>query len=127
MVLEPSRNKEFIYAELDIFHAEYTITCIIEGEAPGADTIAKAWATIRGIPYEKYPADWETYGRAAGPIRNREMLQKGQPERVIAFIDKPLAESRGTKNMVTISSRAGVPVKVHELGGVVDASKTKPL
>lgn len=82
---------------------------IIEGEAKGADFLARVWAKHFGIKYEAYPADWKTYGKRAGPIRNAQMLKEGKPDLVIAF----LAEgSIGTKDMINQSEKVGVPVKV---------------
>lgn len=82
---------------------------IIEGEAKGADFLARVWAKWLGHEYEAYPADWKTYGKKAGPIRNTQMLREGKPDLVIAF----LAEgSVGTKDMINQSEKAGVPVKV---------------
>lgn len=82
---------------------------IIEGEAKGADFLARVWAKHFKVKYEAYPADWKTYGKKAGPIRNAQMLREGKPELVIAF----LAEgSVGTKDMINQAEKAGVPVKV---------------
>lgn len=82
---------------------------IIEGEARGADTLAKQWAEERYLPVEKYPANWDTHGKAAGPIRNKQMLTEGKPDLVIAFL---APNSRGTANMISQAEKAGVPVKV---------------
>lgn len=82
---------------------------IIEGEAKGADFLARVWAKHYKVKYEAYPADWKTYGKKAGPIRNAQMLREGKPDLVIAF----LAEgSIGTKDMINQSEKAGVKVKV---------------
>jgi predicted RecB family endonuclease len=86
-------------------------TVVIEGEARGADRIAREVADNLGIEVERYPALWKTQGRAAGPIRNRRMLVEGKPDLVLAFHDS-LADSKGTKNMVTAAQKAGVPWKV---------------
>jgi hypothetical protein len=56
-----------------------------------------------------FPADWETHGRAAGPIRNQAMLDEGKPYLVIAFWD---GKSKGTLDMISRATRAGVPVKI---------------
>lgn len=58
---------------------------IIAGGAPGVDSFAEAWAVTRGIRTEIYPANWTKYGRAAGPIRNQEMLDRGSPDGAIVF------------------------------------------
>lgn len=88
---------------------EVHITELIEGEARGADTLSRQYAERHSIPVRKFPADWNKHGKAAGPIRNTQMLVEGQPELVIAFMFK---DSRGTKNMVEQAEKAGVKVKV---------------
>ena len=85
---------------------------IISGEARGADTLAKRYAEECGWNYEGYPADWNTYGKRAGPIRNRRMLVEGKPELVVAFL---APDSRGTQNMIDQSKKAGVEVYVVEI------------
>lgn len=83
----------------------YPDLVIIEGEAKGADFLARVWAKHHSIPYEAYPADWKTYGVGAGPIRNKEMLVKGKPNLVIAFLSKG---SKGTANMLKQAKEANV-------------------
>lgn len=91
---------------------EHTITELIEGEARGADTLARVYAEERGIPVRKFPAEWDRYGRGAGPIRNAQMLEEGKPELVIAFLAQ---HSRGTRNMVMQAQKLGVPVRIVEI------------
>lgn len=86
---------------------------VIEGEARGADSLARDWALSRNIVVEKYPADWATHGKRAGPIRNSQMLKEGKPDLVVAFLGP---ESRGTANMIKQAGKAGVPVQVIEIG-----------
>lgn len=107
-------DKEFMFKVLDNF-PEWGPSphVVIEGEAPGADSLGREWAEERRIQVVKYPADWAQHGRAAGPIRNRQMLVDGKPDYGIGFIDKPLQDSRGTKNMHDQLVRAGVPVLIH--------------
>jgi hypothetical protein len=98
-------DREHIYREL----SRFSISTVIEGEARGVDTIAREWAEEMNLPVLRFPADWKQYGRAAGPIRNKEMLTEGKPHIVIAF----LAEgSKGTANMIRMAEIAGVPVNV---------------
>jgi GDP-D-mannose dehydratase len=85
---------------------------VIEGEAKGADSIARTCAEKFDIEVEKYPANWDKYGRAAGPVRNKQMLVEGQPDLVLAF-SKNLSTSKGTKNMVDQAREAGVEVRVY--------------
>ena len=86
-------------------------TTIIHGAARGADRIAGEVATELGFEVIACPADWDTHGKAAGPIRNGEMLRDHQPDWVLAFTPN-LEQSRGTRDMVVKARRAGLPVKV---------------
>lgn len=88
------------------------VSCIISGHAKGADTLGEQYAKNNNIPLEIYPADWNKHGKAAGPIRNKQMLDEGKPDLVIAFMAK---DSRGTKNMVNQATKAGVEVKVIDI------------
>jgi hypothetical protein len=88
---------------------------VIEGGARGADRAAAKWADQPGflppVKHEQYPADWEKHGRAAGYIRNQQMLDEGKPDVVWAFHDD-LSQSRGTADMVRRAKKAGIPVYV---------------
>lgn len=90
----------------------YDITFIIEGEARGADTLARVYAGRRGIPTLPFPAQWDKHGRSAGPIRNRQMLIEGKPELIIAFRGP---NSRGTQNMIDQAKKAGIPVDIVDI------------
>lgn len=68
---------------------------IVSGGAPGADSLGERYASENGYPIKKFPADWNTHGKAAGPIRNRQMASYAHA--CIIFWD---GKSRGTKNMI---------------------------
>lgn len=89
---------------------------VVEGGAHGADRHARDWALAHPerVGLTTCPADWERHGKAAGPIRNRSMLML-RPHMVLAFVDKPLQESRGTWNMVKIAREAGIHTRVCEV------------
>lgn len=91
------------------------IGVLIEGEARGADSMARRWAEDHSITVEQYPADWKQFGRAAGPIRNQQMIDEGKPTEAVAFYDRPRLESKGTADMVRRLKKAGIPVE--EIGG----------
>lgn len=92
--------------ELDAMHTQQPFTCLIHGAAKGADEMAGAWAASRNIQVAEFPADWETHRRAAGPIRNKQMLDEGKPQLVVAF-----PGGRGTANMVKQAVAAGLEVR----------------
>jgi hypothetical protein len=48
---------------------------LLHGGARGADRAIGRAARQLGWPTEVLPADWHRHGRAAGPIRNRELLE----------------------------------------------------
>jgi len=85
---------------------------LIHGAAPGADRMAGEIGGLIGYWVLDFPADWRQHGKAAGPIRNRQMLREGQPDLVIAFHDD-LSASKGTRDMVRIARKAGIPVLVY--------------
>ena len=88
-------------------------TTVIHGGAKGADALADLYAREMRLGVEVYPADWKQYGKRAGYLRNAQMLDEGKPDLVLAFVDKPLSESRGTAMMVALAMKAGVPTAVH--------------
>lgn len=87
---------------------------VIHGAAKGADTHAAVWADKLGLDIEPYPAEWTKHGKRAGFLRNQRMLVEGKPDVVIAFVDKPLAQSVGTDMMVGLARDANIPVYVIE-------------
>lgn len=86
--------------------AKFLPDVVVEGEARGADTLARLSAESMGIEVLRFPADWQKYGRAAGPIRNSQMLKEGNPDIVVGFHYK-IDESKGTRDMLTRAKKAG--------------------
>jgi len=72
----------------------------------GADRWAHEWALRNRVPVVAYPADWTTHKRAAGPMRNEEMIIDGRPDLVIAF-----PGGDGTAGMVELARKYGVSVE----------------
>jgi hypothetical protein len=98
----------FAWGVLDSLKREAKHDCliVIQGGAPGADQIAREWCISRQVPFDNFPADWKTHGKAAGPIRNQRMLDKGRPDLVLAF-----PGGRGMADMVNRARAAGVEVR----------------
>ncbi len=87
------------------------VSRVIHGAARGADTLAGRAAKNLYIPQIPFPAQWDKYGRAAGPIRNQQMLDDGRPDLVLAFHEN-IKASKGTKDMVRRAKKAGIEVRV---------------
>jgi hypothetical protein len=88
----------------------FEITCVISGAAKGVDRLGENWAQTRGIGIRSFPADWKKHGRAAGPIRNKEMAEVGE-----ALIALPCPCSRGTRGMIKLAKEHGLPVFIQEV------------
>ena len=89
-------------------------TVVVHGGARGLDTLAGKAARRRGFRVEVEAvsdAEWRQLGRAAGPLRNRRMLDKWHPDRVYAFHDD-MANSKGTADIVRQATDRGIPVQV---------------
>lgn len=75
--------------------------------------MAERWAKVREMNYQGYPAKWAKFHKAAGPIRNQEMVDT-QPDLVVAFL---LPGSKGTADAIKRAQKAGIEVRIVE--GVV--------
>jgi hypothetical protein len=95
-------DMEAAFSVMDRLHRTSPITLVIQGGAKGADEIAKCWAVLAKVECKEVKADWKTFGKSAGPIRNKQMLEMN-PDRVLA-----LPGGRGTANMVSQARAAGV-------------------
>jgi hypothetical protein len=89
-----------------IVHGACSRVC--DGVEVSADMIADRAARELGLAVESHPADWQRYGRSAGPRRNRMMLDP-RPDMVLAFQH---GVSRGTADMVAEAVRRGVLVEL---------------
>jgi hypothetical protein len=87
---------------------------VVQGGAPGADTIARDAAWNRGHHVAEIEARWSRHGKAAGPRRNAAMTLLA-PALTAAYAF-PLGESKGTWDMVTRLKQAGVETYVWEPG-----------
>ncbi len=79
--------------------------CIISGGARGVDTMAERYAKEIGVPVKIYWPDWTNHGKAAGPIRNRQIIESA--DCVIAFWDE---KSSGTRSSIKIAEELKKPV-----------------
>lgn len=100
----------------------FEITEVLSGGARGVDTLAIRYAKERDIPYKIYKADWNKYGKSAGPIRNEEMINNA--DALIAIWD---GKSRGTADIIRRAKRRGIKVFVYTIStnGINRRGKSK--
>lgn len=84
---------------------------IAQGGGPGADEIARAYAAKLRLKCETFDADWDKHGKAAGPIRNGEMLAPGA-DLVLAFPIGTRSTSPGTWDCIEKAARVGIPISI---------------
>lgn len=101
-------NKAFQESPFKIYLDRLEIVC---GMAPGADTLGKKFAEKNSLKIHKFQADWKKLGRAAGPIRNRQMAEFA--DSLFAFWD---GKSRGTKNMIDEAINNNLYLYVYKIG-----------
>ena len=100
---------------------------VVEGEARGADALAKAWAEANGVPIRPYKAAWEVNGvknPKAGARRN--YLMANNCDKVIAFWDgvevhgtpEEIADGKGkgsgTYHMISRATKAEFNSEIDE-------------
>lgn len=98
------------------------ITEVVSGHAQGADCLGERYQFNHGLKLKLFRADWKTYGKAAGPIRNKQMADYA--DAVVLFWD---GKSRGTKNMYDNSNKSGLPVIVFDYEGNQVLSNNLPV
>lgn len=80
---------------------------IVSGAARGADQLGERFAHEFGCKLKQFPADWNTYGRKAGYLRNVDMAKYA--DACVCFWD---GKSRGTKHMIDIAKKEGLKLRV---------------
>lgn len=92
-------------AELTRILTQLKPTLVLQGGCPtGADQFAREWCAQTNTPCDTFPADWNKYGKAAGPMRNQLMVNT-RPDAVVA-----MPGGRGTGDCVHRAQRAGLRI-----------------
>ena len=83
--------------------------CIVSGGARGADQLAKRYVKEHNkeVHYVEHPPDWKLHGKAAGKIRNVDIVKDSKM--VLAFWD---GKSKGTKHTLSVAQTLGTKTKV---------------
>lgn len=104
--LEQLAIKEWPRLEEDEYGNWLPDVRVVSGGAKGVDSVAIDWAVVNWLSFKEYKADWEKYGKGAGTIRNKQMLDEEDVNVVVAF-----PGGRGTANMIKQAKERGIEVK----------------
>lgn len=85
----------------------FDITVVISGTAGGVDRMGEQYAKDNNLPLERFPADWNKYGKRAGYLRNRQMAEHAD-----ALIAIHQDNSKGTANMIEEANKLKLKVYV---------------
>lgn len=118
LIIAGSRDLELTLTHLDDIMTELkvpieTVTEVVSGGASGIDTLGELWAECRPDPLKmvRFEADWNTHGKAAGPMRNKQMAIYAD----MALVIMKKGGSPGSKNMKDHMHRMKKPVFVYEV------------
>lgn len=98
-----SRNitdKKYVFDLLDSLLPNELDT-LVSGGAKGVDTLVEEYAKEKGLNFIVVLPEWDTYGKAADPIRNKKIVNGS--DYVIAIHD---GTSKGTLNTISIARHA---------------------
>ena len=94
--------------DLIVKKSTFKITQLICGMARGVDIAGYNWAKQHNIPILEFPADWTTYGKRAGYLRNKVMAQNA--DALIAIWD---GYSKGTQHMINLAKQYDLKIYVY--------------
>ena len=80
---------------------------IISGTAKGADSLGEKYAINKGYEIERFPANWDKYGKSAGYRRNVDMANVA--DACIVFWD---GTSPGSKHMIDIANTKRLDLRI---------------
>lgn len=75
LIIAGGRDYQFTKKDWDRLETIRNVHEVVSGGARGADEAGEAWAAFRQKPIKRFMADWEKFGKRAGPMRNREMAE----------------------------------------------------
>lgn len=101
VVIAGSRDLSIVYTEItnimEYFEIDInSITEVVSGTAQGMDQAGETWAWFYKKPVKRFQANWNTYGKAAGPIRNRKMAEYAD----MALVIMKQGGSPGSQHMI---------------------------
>ena len=98
---------DYMKSILDGINDRNGISVIISGGARGADSLGERYARENGIEFVLFAADWDKHGKAAGPIRNKQLIEEGKPDLVVAF-----NPGKGTRNTISHAEQNNIELRI---------------
>ena len=86
------------------------ILIFVSGGCKGADLLGERYAQENNFKIERYLAEWNIYGKYAGPKRNELMAEIS--DYIICFWD---GKSRGTKSMIEFAKQKNKPIRIKRI------------
>ena len=99
--------KSFIEENLNDFLLNNDSVIILSGGCKGADALGERFSFENDLQVEKHIAHWDLYGRAAGPKRNKEMVD--DCDRIICFWD---GTSKGTQSTINYAKKINKDIRI---------------
>lgn len=87
---------------------EHEITEVVCGLAKGVDTLGEKFAKNNKLAIKYFKPDWKTFGKSAGPKRNKQMVDYA--EAAIILWD---GFSRGTKSTIDLCIKRGIATLIY--------------
>ena len=115
------KDQEFVFKKLDFLlsNKDLSSVVIIHGDQKsfdrhleifyGADHFAKLWSVLKGVKQIPFPADWDKFGKSAGPIRNKQMANEDL-DACVAFLGRN-SKNAGTLNMLKLVKDKDIVIK----------------
>jgi YspA, cpYpsA-related SLOG family len=114
-------DRDFIRGQLGGWLGPYPLHVRV-GDASGTDAIVASWCQDNGISHKVFRADWDRFGKHAGPMRNRDMLAgkedyfTGPTQLLLAFPrydgEHILVPGSGTWGCVIEAFQRGIRVEI---------------
>lgn len=109
------RNSAIVFEESITFELKTLpkFSIVVHGGCKGVDLYAAELARQQKIESVEFKADWDSFGKAAGPLRNEKMLNEMKPDVVFAY-HPDIKFSKGTKDMMDRAWKRKIPVYIHD-------------
>lgn len=100
-------NYNLLKQKLNFYIGEHKDIEIISGTARGTDSLGERYAIEKGFSLQRFPANWQKYGKRAGYLRNEEMAKYAS--HAIIFWD---GKSKGTAHMIELCKKHKINYRV---------------